>query len=301
MYKELIWNGALLSLGIFLILLMTMEISGTSIVPGWRSYPAGLIDKLKLGLLLGIFFIASRYILLGILNISHPDFRLSVLLLSYLLPILLILLAWHYYMDRVMGSFHGTIMPIEDLKKEVKLLQQAGLFKKHQVDSAEATEIAIGRALVQSHGIIYAEAFVNPANGNIDHERCIELDTDKACNVRNLIETETAGGIKTYVRLLQRLERISEEKFEAQEVVEDWDSNGNLLLTFKKASNLHKIALRQDRPWENVEQIIRYLNNQLRDKDYQFYWTEGELRIVIGLSQAEEQKLSELTELKFSK
>lgn len=301
MYKELIWNGTLLSLGIFLILLMTLEISGPSIVPGWRTYPSGLMDKLKLGLLLGIFFIASRYILLGVLNISHPDFRISVLLLSYLLPILLILLAWHYYMDKVVGIFYGTIMPIEEIKKEVKLLQQAGLFKKYPLDSTEAAEIAIGRALMRSHGTIYPEAFVDPANGNIDHEYCLELDTDKAFNVRNLIETGTAGGIKTYVHLLQKLEQISEGKFEAQEVVEDWDSNGNLLLSFKKAANLHKIPLRQDQPWENVEQIIRYLNKQLHDEDYQFYWAEGELRIVIGLSHAEEQKLNKLTDLNFSK
>lgn len=300
MYKELIWNGTLLSLGIFLILLMTLEISAPSIVPGWRTYPAGLIDKLKLGLLLGIFFIVSRYILLGILNISHPDFRLSILLLSYLLPILLIVLAWHYYMDRVVGNFYEMQMPVENLKKEVKLLQQAGLFKKYHLDSAEAGEIAIGRALVQSRGSIYADALVEPG-GNINHESCLELDTDKAYNVRNLIETGTAGGIKTYVQLLQGLEGISEGKFEAQEVLENWDSNGSLLLTFKNAAHLHKIALRQDQPWENVEQIIRYLNNQLHDEDYQFYWTEGELRIVIGLSRAEEQKLSELTELKFSK
>lgn len=301
MYKELIWNGTLLSLGIFLILLMTLEISAPSIVPGWRTYPAGLIDKLKLGLLLGIFFIVSRYILLGILNISHPDFRLSILLLSYLLPILLIVLAWHYYMDKVVGSFYEMQMPVENLKKEVKLLQQAGLFKKYQLDSAEAVEIAVGRALVQNRGSVYTNEFVDPANGNINHERCLELDTDKAYNVRNLIETGTAGGIKTYVQLLQGLGKISEGKFEAQEVLENWDSNSSLLLTFKNAAHLHKIALRQDQPWENVEQIIRYLNNQLRDEDYQFYWTEGELRIVIGLSRAEEQKLSELTELKFSK
>ena len=75
MRKERIGGSCLMLIGIFIILLITLEISGPSLAPGWPTYPARLLDKFKLGLILGILFVISRYILLGILKIAHPDFR----------------------------------------------------------------------------------------------------------------------------------------------------------------------------------------------------------------------------------
>lgn len=299
MRKELIWGSSLMLLGIFIILLITLEISAPSIVPGWRTYPAGLIDKFKLGLILGALFVISRYILLGILKIAHPDFRLSLLLVSYLLPILLILVAWHYYMDQVVANFYDTQMPIDAINKEVQLLRGAGFFKKQRDEPKETVlEIALGRALAQNNGGIVASSFFEPGTRNIEHISCLKLDTDKVWHLGRL---EFEAGLTTYAQFLSALGKISESKFLPKAVIEDWEPDRSIVLNFENASKQHQIVLEQEKEWENVKQIVQKINLLLANADYQFYWIEDSLDVVVGLSTVEVQKLKARTHLELYK
>lgn len=299
MRKELIWGSCLMLLGIFIILLITLEISGPSIAPGWPTYPARLLDKFKLGLILGVLFVISRYILLGILKITHPDFRLSVLLVSYLLPILLILGAWHYYVDQMVANFFETQMPIDAIDKEVQLLKGAGFFKNQQDEPKEVVlEIALGRALVQNNGGIAASSFFEPGTRNIDHVSCLKLDTDKVWHLRGM---EFEVGLTTYAQFLSALGKIAEGKFLPKAVTEDWEPDRSIVLNFENASKQHEIVLEQGKEWENVKQIVQKINLLLANADYQYYWIEDSLDVVVGLSTTEVQKLKARTHLELYK
>jgi hypothetical protein len=80
-------------------------------------------------------------------------------------------------------------------------------------------------------------------------------------------------------------------------VIEDWEPDRSIVLNFENASKQHQIVLEQEKEWENVKQIVQKINLLLANTDYQFYWIEDSMDVMVGLSTTELQKLKARTHL----
>ena len=245
MRKELIWNAGLLLAGIFLILFITLNITPPSIIPGWREFPFNLGQRLIPGLLLGLIFIISRYINLGILAIQYKEFRLVVMMLSYLFPLTIVLLSWHHMMDEIMRC------AVVDLNARDYKIQ-----------------------------------------GNL------QLDPER---VRRVDEYRFEAGLRTYAQLIEDLKHLSDGKFQPEKVVEDWEPDQSIELSFSIKAKEHQVLLKQGHIEENIKAIVRAINQLMEGVDFQFYFVKGNADLVVGLNGQALKVLTQLTDFQVIK
>lgn len=245
MRKELIWNTGLLLAGIFLILFITLNITPPSIIPGWREFPFNLAQRLILGLILGLVFVVSRYINLGILAIPHKDFRLLVLMLSYLFPLTIVLLSWHHMMDEITYSALSNL-------------------------------------------------------NNADSKVVSDLKIDPG-RVKRLEELRFEAGLTTYAQLIKDLGQLSDGKFQPEKVLEDWEPEQSIELSFSFKAKEHQVLLQQGQIEENIKAIVRAINQVMEGEDYQFHFVKENADLVVGLSGQELKILTQLTDFQVLK
>lgn len=240
MRKELIWNAGLLLAGIFLILFITLNITPPSIIPGWREFPFNLGQKLTLGLFLGLIFVVSRYINLGILAIPHKEFRLLVLMLSYLFPLTIVLLSWHHLMDEITHSAISNLNTLED------------------------------KAM-----------------------RNLKIDSSR---VKRLEEIRFEAGLTSYAQLIKELGQLSGGKFQPEKIIEDWEPDNSIELSFSFEAKEHQVLLQQGHVEENIQAIVKAINQLMEGEDYQFYFVKGNANLLVGLNAQELKILTQLTD-----
>jgi hypothetical protein len=244
MRKELIWNTGLLLAGIFLILFITLNITPPSIIPGWREFPFNLGQKLFLGLFLGLIFVVSRYINLGILAIPHKEFRLLVMMLSYLFPLTIVLLSWHHLMDEITQSALSNL-------------------------------------------------------NSTEHEAVSDLKIDPR-RVKRMEDIRFEDGLTTYAQLIKNLGQLSDGKFQPEKILEDWEPDQSIELSFSFKAKKHQIVLKQGLVDENIKTIVRAINQLVEEEDYQFYFVKGKADLVVGLSRQELKILTRLTDFQMN-
>lgn len=305
MTKEIIWNLSILIFGIFLILVFTINMINSPIIPGWHSnslFPSfGVGSKIKLGLIVGVLLIVFRYLNLGILSIQNKDLKLLVLLISYSVPILVVLIGLHFWVDKRMSNFNKQVFPIEQLKKEISELRTVGMFKSYSDKSDEfVTELAIGRAISKQDGWANSKQYWNIETNQINKLEILRLDNEKVWQEE---DTEfIVEGNRAYEDVITELGQISEGNFNPIEIKEDWETRDKIVLSFKNEGKKHVIYPKVFNDWADMDGVIKYVNNEILDTaDFKFYYGNGGDILVIGLTENEREELSKLTELEFEK
>lgn len=296
--KEISWNVALLVTGAFLVFFHAFKLTwGATIIPGWQDpqtvlSPFGAVNKWAASLAIGVCLMAFRYVLMAILAIRHADLRLLVLLASYMLPFLLILVGYHYALKDTLIEFSERQLPLEHFAEKVEKLRECGFFKKDTAQSKGAlTDILIGRYVRTQNGYLSSAPLMTEDFKEIQTVQLLKLDTAKTCTFD---DTEwVIEGNRAYESFLRELSRISERQFEPTYIKEQWTSPTSVEVAFDVAGKKHQLKPIVDGDWADTNTILKYLNNLLKPRDYQFYYVAGDDVIIVGLTDKEREKLTD--------
>lgn len=302
--KELIWNISLLVFGAFLVFAFTFRLSHTvSLIPGWHSpdmllTPLGPVNKWAAGLTIGVCLVAFKYINLAILSIKHPDFRLAVLLLSYSIPIFLVLIAHHHSMSDIDKQIIEDYMPVKSIDAHVKKLRQLGLFKKYKNEGDDfVSDVVMGRFIRGQGGYFNAQQLWAADYKSLQIRELLKLDTDKTWQPSGA--EWGVEGSRAYEDFIKAIGNISEGNFKPSNIKETWLDRKTVELTFDAEGRPHKILPTAHNDWADTETILKYVNNLVKPKNYQFYYIKGEDILVIGLTEAEKNTLPEKLNIEF--
>lgn len=291
-------------LGLFLVMVFTLNLRTPIISWGWNlnslMFSMGIGNKIRLGLIIGLILIIFRYINLGILSISNKDLRLVVMMFGYIIPILLLLFSIHLMLDRQKENSFRNVFPVTAMTNEIGQLRTAGLFKNYSGKPNEfITQLAIGRSIYQQNGWMYSDQFWDQETNLVNEFGIIRIDHDK---VWQEVDTEfVVEGNRVYEDVIKEFAAISEGHFIPTEINETWESKDKVRITFKMDDKTHIIYPKVLNDWADINTILQYLNNEiLKDVDYKFYYGQGDELLVIGLSEHEKNKLTEVSGIEFS-
>jgi hypothetical protein len=288
MKKELIWNTALLLLGIFIVhvsYLLFLKPDDDLFYPGSSADHLSLEIQLIAGSILGLFFILLRYVCLGIIAIPNANLRLGAMLLNYLLPLSLVFFAFQVFSDRYMASVERGLLPVDALQKSLSSVRKAGFFKSHTNEpDRQVLEQILGKCLIEGESIGQDLNFFQADSDEIDLLRILRWDSEKVLNLSSdYLQPYTSSNF------IIKLGEISEGHFKVGKVLENRGPNqSETLLTFTFKGQAQKILVsgKQD---EAFEQIKIAVNALLKEEGYQFYHVNPDY--ILGLSADEKASL----------
>jgi hypothetical protein len=305
--KEVIWNVALLIFGALLVFAFTFRFDyDTPVIPGWHNpntlfTPFGPVNKWAAGLVVGICLMVFRYLALAILTIKHADFRLIALLVSYSIPIFLILIANHYSMDSTAKQdtrITDEPIPVKSIDMKVKELRQLGLFKNYKGKKDDfISDVVMGRLVRRQDGYFNARQLWTEDHTSLRTFQFLRLDTDKTWQNN---DTEwVVEGNKAYEDFIKEIGEISEHTFKPGNIKETWIDGKTIEITFETEGQKHKILPSVNDDWADTETILKYINRLIKPKNFQFYYAKGEDLLIIGLTDQEKTLLSENLKIEF--
>lgn len=296
--KELIWNIALLLTGLLLVLAYTcIPAFHTIVTPGWHgpnliAMPFGFVNIWAASLIAGGGLVVFRYVLLKVLAIRSPDLRLIILLTTYLLPLLLILLAYDQPSNAAFTQTPENHIPIEKFKENIKQLRQYGFFKSYSNQSdVFVADILLGRFLRGQGGYLDASSLATNDFEDIRQIQLLRFDTAKTWS--NADMEWVVEGDRTYERFVDELGKISEGNFKPTNIEENWLDKQIVELRFYTGEARHTIRPKVKDDWADTDTILAYINQLIKPTEYQFYNVVGDDFIIIGLTNEEKRRITE--------
>lgn len=304
MLKEIIWNIGLLFMGFLVVKLTTLSLKNVvytnSIIPG-RAFSLSINKHLifKIGGALGVVLILLRYYNLCILAIPNKDVRIFIMTIGYLIPIFLVLVArntvYNYFVS--LQTKKEDKIPIKLFHISLKELRSCGLFHAYKKESDDfITKLAIDRLKSMNESWIN---FWDSKHGNVNKRELLRLDTEKTW-IRYYTEFVLSSN-KEYELVIDELKSISEGNFTPENIVETWISKDEVEISFTMNHSYHKLYPKVENDWADMDTILKYINNLMKENDFQFYYAEGGDILIIGLTEKERELLSRLLKIEFGK
>ncbi len=290
MRKNLIWNAALIVLGIFIVLLLEADPNLGGIIPGLLAGFQNLWMQIGVGCLLGLFFILMRYLSLGILSIANTDLRLVAMLFTYTLPLCLVLVFIQSIGNELIDHSKKTWIPLGSMQQKLGFLRKAGFFKSQEkMSEHDVLAMVLGKGMLEEQingqGLVFYDS-----EQKIDVAQLLKCDANKV-----LIAPTEIQEVGTYAEFIKKLSSISERHFKPEDVLETLNSNQKRSLSFLFNKKSREIILTQDE-WENFKQILLEANASMATADYQFYHLKGS-DLILGLSPDEKAQFAQLLKL----
>jgi hypothetical protein len=290
MKKALIWNAALIVLGIFIVLLLEADPNFGGIIPGWSASYLNLWMQFGVGCILGLFFILMRYLSLGIMSIANTDLRLVAMLFTYTLPLCVALMFVQSIGDEQLTHFAESRIPLGSMQQKLGYLRKAGFFKNQaNVPEKDVLAMVLGKGVLEQQ-LNGQELVFYDAEQKIDVAQLLKCDDNKT--LLTPVELQQVG---TYADFVNKLSGISEGHFKPEDVLETLDSNQKRSLSFRFKKQSKQIVLVQDE-WENFKKILLEANASIPAADYQFYHLK-DANLIVGLSAEEKVQFTKSLKL----